>query len=122
MAKSKFTLQVLASNAMIKNRYPCTYLTYCFLRIHYSHKTVCDMVVNIPGYSDETLAYYEQMHGAASVEYVAAKPVCKITSDKVCWVLDVDGQRIAFKGFSSTEYFAEHYERLGYEIVKENWS
>ena len=42
---------------------------------------------------------------------------CKLINGKHSWVLNVDGQHIGFTGRWVAEYFAEHYEGLGYEIM-----
>jgi hypothetical protein len=51
------------------------------------------------------------------------KKVCKLTNDRFTWVLEVDGEQIAFTGHSNAEYFAKHYSELGYEIVwdRDKW-
>lgn len=46
--------------------------------------------------------------------------VCKIINDQFCYILEVDGQLIAFNGFWNAQYFKEHYSGLGYLIIEEN--
>jgi RimJ/RimL family protein N-acetyltransferase len=46
--------------------------------------------------------------------------VCKIINDHFCWILEVDGQSIAFYGSWNVQYFKKHYSELGYWIVEED--
>ena len=42
--------------------------------------------------------------------------ICKLVNDKFFWALFVDGEEIRFTGMHNADYFAEHYENLGYKI------
>ena len=46
---------------------------------------------------------------------------CIITNNKFCWILAVDGVEICFSTRAAAEYFAAHYNKLGYEIEKVEW-
>jgi len=48
--------------------------------------------------------------------------VCKIINAQFSWILEVQDQKISFKGHHNAEYFADHYESLGYKVkfFKEN--
>ena len=41
---------------------------------------------------------------------------CKLVNDKFSWIMYVDDEIIAFDGSYNAEYFANHYEDLGYTI------
>lgn len=42
---------------------------------------------------------------------------CYINNDRFSWVLRVDGFEVPFQGHENAEYFKEHYEALGYEVI-----
>lgn len=42
--------------------------------------------------------------------------ICKLVNDRFSWILYVDGEEIGFTGMHHAEYFAKHYENLGYTI------
>ncbi len=49
-------------------------------------------------------------------------PVCLIDNATFSWVMRVDGMMIPFSGGDIAEYFADHYKKLGYKIVRtETW-
>jgi len=48
--------------------------------------------------------------------------VCKLTNGRLSWLLEVDGMRIPFTGMEVAEYFADHYKKLGYEIIMKDES
>ena len=50
------------------------------------------------------------------------KKICKIVNDKFCWVMYVDEQEINFNGGYNAIYFAKHYKKLGYKIIKKDWN
>lgn len=41
---------------------------------------------------------------------------CKITNGKFSWLLEVDGKVIIFFGRENAEYFADHYNKLEYNV------
>jgi hypothetical protein len=43
--------------------------------------------------------------------------VCSLKKDENCWLLNVDGHLIPFQSRVNAKYFADHYEKLGYEII-----
>lgn len=47
----------------------------------------------------------------------AEQPVCKIINDHFSYIMDVDGHLIPFNLCASAEYFADHFEGLGYKVV-----
>ena len=47
---------------------------------------------------------------------MAEEKVCTIVNGQFSYILEVDGESIAFNGSSSAEYFKEHYRKLGYKI------
>lgn len=48
--------------------------------------------------------------------------ICKLINTRFTWILEVDGENIPFNCHSSAEYFAKHYDELGYTVewVKEH--
>lgn len=45
---------------------------------------------------------------------------CRIINGKFSYVLEVDGESIAFSGGYAADYFEEHYKALGYEVFRIN--
>jgi len=44
------------------------------------------------------------------------KKICKLTNDKLSWILEVDNKTILFDGSDNAEYFSKLYTNLGYAI------
>lgn len=42
---------------------------------------------------------------------------CILVNADFSWILQVDGKMIHFQGHDSAEYFAEHYNALGYNVI-----
>lgn len=42
--------------------------------------------------------------------------ICRLVNDTFNWALYVDGEEIRFTGMHNANYFAKHYEDLGYKI------
>lgn len=42
--------------------------------------------------------------------------MCKLVNGNFSWILEVDGKTIAFNGASNADYFAKHYESIGYKV------
>ena len=51
---------------------------------------------------------------------IRKEKLCKLTNAKFSWILEVDRQTISFQGAINADYFAEHYENLGYKVEWEN--
>ena len=49
---------------------------------------------------------------------VPQNKICRITRDTGTWILEVDNRRIRFKNETgeASEYFAQHYQKLGYRV------
>ena len=47
---------------------------------------------------------------------IVEEKLCKLTNARFSWILDVDGQTISFQGAINADYFAVHYESLGYKV------
>jgi hypothetical protein len=47
---------------------------------------------------------------------IESKKICKLVNDHFSWMLYVDDKKISFDGADHADYFAKHYESLGYTI------
>lgn len=55
--------------------------------------------------------------GARTGRFSLGPKICEIINGQFSWILRVDGKEIQFQGSDSAEYFARHYEGLGYQVV-----
>ena len=45
-------------------------------------------------------------------------PKCQIHNGRYAYLLIVDGEKIAFQGSCSADYFEKHYRKLGYKVER----